>query len=98
MAKPTTQPHPLAHAAKNIGSDLLSTLLFVATYAIWHSIPLAVGVGVAFGLAQIVALKLRRASIDLRSSHTAAFGISALRHGRSCCCSEKGYDGKPVGM
>ncbi len=56
--------HPLVHAGRWIVADLLSTLLFVALYALTHSLPLAIVVGIAAGVGQIGWLKLRGSDID----------------------------------
>jgi intracellular septation protein len=56
--------HPLIHAGKWIAADLFSTWLFVALYALTHSVYAATGLGIAAGVAQIAYLKFRRAPID----------------------------------
>ena len=56
--------HPLIHAGKWIAADLFSTWLFVALYALTHSVYAATGFGIAAGVAQIAYLKFRRAPID----------------------------------
>jgi intracellular septation protein len=56
--------HPLIHAGKWLAADLFSTWLFVALYAVTHSIYAATGLGIAAGVAQIGYLKFRRAPID----------------------------------
>ena len=57
-------PHPLAHAGKELLSDLLSTLAFVGVYALTGSIYLSVGFGIALGLAQIARARFRGAAVD----------------------------------
>ncbi len=56
--------HPIIHAGKWIAADLFSTLLFVALYAVTHSVYAATGLSIAAGLGQIAYLKLRRSPID----------------------------------
>ncbi len=56
--------HPIIHAGKWIAADLFSTLLFVALYAVTHSVYVATGLSIATGLGQIAYLKLRRSPID----------------------------------
>lgn len=56
--------HPLIHAGKWIAADLFSTWLFVALYALTHSVYAATGLGIAAGFIQIAYLKFRRAPID----------------------------------
>ncbi len=61
----TSRRHPLFHGGKWLLADLLSTLTFVALYAISHNIFLATGLAIALGVGQIAYLKLRQAPIDL---------------------------------
>jgi intracellular septation protein len=56
--------HPLIHAGKWIAAEPFSTWLFVALYALTHSVYAATGLGIAAGVAQIAYLKFRRAPID----------------------------------
>ena len=56
--------HPLVHAGRWIAIDLLSTLIFVALFALTHSVFAATGLAVAGGVAHIAWLKLRRAPVD----------------------------------
>ena len=58
------QPHPLAHAGKELVSDLLSTLAFVGIYALTGNIYLSIGIGMTLGIGQIAYLKYRGAAID----------------------------------
>lgn len=59
-----TSVHPLIRAAKWLAADLLSTLTFVALYAVTHSPLVAVGVAIAVGLGQIAYLAFRDIPID----------------------------------
>lgn len=56
--------HPMIHAGKWLVADLLSTLTFVALYALTHSVYVATGLAIGLGLGQIAWLKWRRAPID----------------------------------
>jgi intracellular septation protein A len=56
--------HPMIYAGKWIAADLFSTLLFVALYAVTHSVFVATGLAIAAGVAQIAYLRLRGATID----------------------------------
>lgn len=57
--------HPMVHAGKWLAADMLSTLFFVALYAVTNNIYLATGLAIAAGVGQIAYLKARGASIDL---------------------------------
>lgn len=59
-----SRSHPLAHAAKWIAADLLSTLAFVGFYALFHSVTAAMALGIAAGVLQIAYLKVRRRRVD----------------------------------
>jgi len=67
---PGTQPdaatpvHPLILAGKFLVADLLSTLVFVALYAVTHSIFVAAGLAIAFGVGRIAYLTARGVKID----------------------------------
>ena len=67
--EPTVQTgprlHPVVHAGRWIAADLCSTLMFVALYAVTHSVYLATGLAIAAGVAQIAYLKLRGSPIDV---------------------------------
>ena len=52
------------HAGKLLLLDLASTILFVVVFLLTRNIPLAVGLGVALGLAQIGSQFIRRKSIE----------------------------------
>ena len=56
--------HPLVHAGRWIAIDLLSTLIFVALFALTHSVFAATGLAIAGGALHIAWLKLRRAPVD----------------------------------
>ena len=56
--------HPLVHAGRWIAIDLLSTLIFVALFALTHSVFAATGLAIAGGALHIGWLKLRRAPVD----------------------------------
>ena len=56
--------HPLVHAGRWIAIDLLSTLIFVALFALTHSVFVATGLAIAGGAAHIAWLKFRRAPVD----------------------------------
>ncbi len=56
--------HPLVHAGRWLAADMLSTLGFVALYAITRNFYVAAGLGIALGLGQIAYLRFRRAPID----------------------------------
>ena len=56
--------HPIVHAGKWLAADLFSTLLFVAIYAITHSVYLATALAIAGGVGQIAYLRMRGAAID----------------------------------
>jgi intracellular septation protein len=56
--------HPLVHAGRWIAMDLLSTLIFVALFALTHSVFAATGLAIAGGVLHIAWLKLRRAPVD----------------------------------
>ncbi len=60
----TPRVHPLVHAGKFLVADLASTLVFVALYAVTHSIFTAAGVAIALGLGRILYLALRGIPID----------------------------------
>lgn len=64
QAADAVRVHPLVHTFKWLVSDLLSTLAFVAIYAVFHSITLAVGFGIALGIAQIGYLRWRGSRIE----------------------------------
>lgn len=72
---------PLIHAGKWLLADLLSTLAFVAIYALSHNIYLATGLGIAAGVIQIAYLKLRRAPID--AMQWASLGLVVVFGGAS---------------
>jgi intracellular septation protein A len=65
--KPVPGPgmHPLIHAGRWLVSDMLSTLAFVALYAVTDNIYLATGLGIGFGFAQIAWMKLRGTPVDV---------------------------------
>ena len=56
--------HPLIHAGRWIALDLLSTLIFVALFALTHSILMATVLAIVGGVAHIAWLKLRRGPVD----------------------------------
>lgn len=56
--------HPIVHAGKWLAADLFSTLLFVALFAITHSVYVATALAIAGGVGQIAYLRMRGASID----------------------------------
>lgn len=56
--------HPLIHAGKWLLADLLSTLTFVALYALTGSIYAATGLAIALGAGQIITLKFRGRPVD----------------------------------
>ena len=56
--------HPIVHAGKWLAADLFSTLLFVALYALTHSVYVATALAIAGGVGQIAWLRLRGAAID----------------------------------
>lgn len=62
--KSASPVHPLVHAGKFLLADLLSTLVFVALYAVTHSIFVAAGLAIALGLGRIAYLAVRRIPID----------------------------------
>lgn len=53
----------LFYAARPIVSDMLSTLLFAALFALTNNIYLSTGCAMALGLGQLVYVKLRRKSV-----------------------------------
>jgi len=55
----------LLQAGKLLLLDLASTILFLVVYLVTHNIPLAVGLGIALGLAQIGVQFARRKPITL---------------------------------
>lgn len=57
--------HPIVHAGKWLAADLFSTLMFVALYAVTHSVFTATGLAIAAGVGQIAWLKVRRSPIDM---------------------------------
>lgn len=63
IAAPRTL-HPLVHAGRWLLADLASTLVFVALFAVTHSLYVATGLAIALGVAQIAWLKARRETID----------------------------------
>lgn len=70
MSDPNAKPepdnpiHPLIRAGTWLLSDLLSTLVFVALYAVTQNVYVAVGCGIALGLGQIARLKFRGVHIE----------------------------------
>lgn len=74
--------HPLLSAAKVLVSDMLSTLLFVGLYAIFHSVAIAIGVAMALGIGRMAYQVWRGIRIDamqwLSLFLVAAFGGAAL--------------------
>ncbi|MDE2355580.1 MAG: septation protein IspZ [Alphaproteobacteria bacterium] len=56
--------HPVIHAGKWLAADLLSTLVFVGLYALFHSLSLAIVLGIVAGVGQVAWLRWRRAPID----------------------------------
>jgi intracellular septation protein A len=58
------QRHPLVHVGTVLLSDLLSTLTFVALYALTGSILLATGLAIVLGISQIGWQTYRRRPID----------------------------------
>jgi len=79
-APPTT--HPLLLAGKHVVSDLLSTFVFVGTFAVTHSVYASVGLAIAIGLGRIVWQTWRLTPIDamqwLSLFLVVAFGGAAL--------------------
>ncbi|MEJ0046857.1 MAG: septation protein IspZ [Rhodospirillales bacterium] len=65
QAETTNHVHPLFHAGLWLLTDLLSTLAFVALYAITKDVYIATGLAIALGFAQIAYLKFRGSDIDL---------------------------------
>ena len=74
--------HPLVHAGRWIAIDLSSTLVFVALFALTHSVLAATGLAIAGGVAHIAWLKFRRATVDamqwLSLGLVAVFGGASL--------------------
>ena len=56
--------HPMVHAAKWLFADLLSTLVFVALYALTHSLHAAAGLAILVGLGQVLLARLRHRQVD----------------------------------
>ena len=63
IAAPRTL-HPLVHAGRWLLADLASTLVFVALFALTHSLYVATGLAIALGVGQIAWLKARGQTID----------------------------------
>lgn len=55
--------HPLLRALRSLLSDLLSTLAFVAIYAVTDNAVVAIGIAIALGLGQVAYQRLRGATI-----------------------------------
>jgi len=74
--------HPLFRIGKQIGSDLLSTLVFVGLFAVTHSVAISVGLAIALGLGRIIYQMRRHLRIDamqwLSLFLVIAFGGAAL--------------------
>jgi intracellular septation protein A len=74
--------HGLFRAGLFFASDLLSTLVFVAVFAISGNIYLATAVGIGLGVVRIVVAKLRGPAIDLMQwmslGLVAVFGTATL--------------------
>ena len=56
--------HPLIYAGRGLAADMLSTLFFVALFALTHNVYLATSLAIAVGLAQVAWLTVRRRPID----------------------------------
>ncbi len=56
--------HPLIYAGRGLAADMLSTLFFVALFALTHSVSIATGLAIGVGLAQVAYLKVRRRPVD----------------------------------
>ncbi len=67
--------HPVIHAGKWLAADLLSTLVFVGLYALFHSLALAIALGIAAGVGQVAWLRWRRAPIDAMQAMSLALVV-----------------------
>ena len=57
--------HPLVHAGAWLLNDLLSTLAFVALFAITQSVYVSTAAGIGFGICQISWMRYRDKEVDL---------------------------------
>ena len=73
--------HPLIYAGRGLAADMLSTLFFVALFALTHSVYLATGLAIGVGLAQVAYLKLRRRPVD--AMQWMSFGLVMVFGGAS---------------
>ena len=56
--------HPLLRAARMIGEDMISTIVYAALFAATHSLVLSTSVAIAAGLVSIAARRLRRLPVE----------------------------------
>lgn len=56
--------HPLFHAARMIGQDMISTLVYAALFAATHNLVLSTGVAIATGVGSILLALARRRPVE----------------------------------